>query len=112
MDDDCDEVVDEAAPCDDDTVCTADACVDGACQFIEREREAYTCDEVDEDCDGVTDEDCRLHATGRLWGGGFASGVDPTGRQGTTRLGAPRIQGSSSNGKWTITSGLGPGGAP
>ncbi len=51
--------------CDDDDVCTADACVNGSCVFTPTATGDVddTCDGIDDDCDGQTDEDYQVEIT-------------------------------------------------
>jgi len=64
------------------------------------------CDGLDEDCDGVTDEDCTLVLRGGLVGdGGAPLSVTPDHAL-NGRLGAPRFVGKSSTDQFVITPGF------
>ena len=103
----CSHEADDAGLCSDDDPCTSDdQCVDSVCVGVAIESEGPVCNNVDDDCDGVTDEDCAYRLNGYAFGDGFAVGGDSGGSALLGTLGTPRIVGSSSNGSWTLTSGL------
>jgi hypothetical protein len=84
LDDDCDGVVDEACAdgctadgdCDDGDGSTVDTCVDGVCHHDVTACVAEICNGVDDDCDGVVDEDCAGGCAGADDCDGGATCVD------------------------------------
>ena len=103
----CDFAPLDGADCDDEDPCTpVDTCADGACVGTPLEREANVCDGLDEDCDGLTDEDCTLVLRGGLVGdGGAPLSVTPD-HAFIGSLGAPRFIGKSSTDQFVITPGF------
>ena len=82
VDDNCDDVVDQQ-PCDDEDPCTLeDVCVEGTCSGTPLQFESNVCDGLDEDCDGITDEDCSL----KLRGGLMTDGGQPISGNGALKL--------------------------
>ena len=72
----CAGVLFDGQECDDGDGCTvADRCRDGFCVGEPRPREPFTCNGQDDDCDGITDEDCatELRLTGTIVGAGAAT---------------------------------------
>ena len=110
IDDNCDDEVD-SIPCDDEDPCTtADLCVEGICAGEEITSESAICDGFDEDCDGVTDEDCVIVLKGGLFtdGGEPLSGNDSYFLRSET--GTTRFVGTTENDTFRITPGLPTGG--
>lgn len=103
----CGHEADDTGLCSDEDPCTSDDhCSDSVCVGVEILSEGPVCNSVDDDCDGVTDEDCSYRLNGYAFGDGFGLGTDTTGRAVKGTVGAPRILGTSSNGSWTLKSGL------
>jgi hypothetical protein len=103
----CSHEADDAGLCSDEDPCTSDDhCTDSVCVGVEILSEGPVCNNVDDDCDGVTDEDCAYRLNGHAFGDGFGVGTDTTGRAVKGTVGTPRIIGTSSNGSWTLKSGL------
>ena len=104
--------VQDGTSCDDGAPCTAnDRCTDGVCLGAPAAHEAYTCDGLDEDCDGVTDEDCTFRLTGHVLGGGAGTGTATAGQAVDQAVSTPTFVGLSSNDSFVLTPGL-PGGSP
>ena len=65
-------------PCDDGSICTTEDLCDGSGRCLGRPatRERRVCDGLDDDCDGRTDEDCKLAVItgGFVTGSGFVGG--------------------------------------
>ena len=102
----------ELSACDDQDPCTDnDRCQSGTCLGDTISREAFTCDGQDEDCDGVTDEDCSFGVSGHVIGGGKVTATNPDGEAIDHRLSTPRFSGQSSNESFVLTPGL-PKGTP
>ncbi len=88
----------EGEPCDDGDRCTVDdRCQAGACVGAVVPRESFSCDGVDDDCDGHTDEDCRLRLSGTVVGAG---GADYPGLH--QAVGTRTAVGRSSNSSFTL----------
>jgi hypothetical protein len=112
------ESCDEAAGCDhtptdglcsDDDPCTGqDGCVEGTCQGTPILKEGPVCNNVDDDCDGSTDEDCSYGIGGHVMGGGFVTATDQTGRTMDGSSGTRRFVGKTTDGTYTLMSGLPP----
>jgi hypothetical protein len=101
------------APCSDDDPCTGqDACVDGACQGLPILSEGPVCNNVDDDCDGETDENCTFGVAGYVMGGGAAQGADATGLTVDGASDVRRFVGASTDGNYIVLSGLPPQGEP
>ena len=98
------------ANCSDDNLCTEnDVCVNGACVGSAITQESNVCDQVDNDCDGLTDENCSLVLRSQHTGDG--QGVSQGGGLLVRhRLGAPRIFGQASDDTHTVHSGTVQGG--
>ncbi len=97
----------DGTPCDDEDPCTQDdSCLDGTCQGGVIPREPMNCDEVDNDCDGFTDEDCTLQFRGGLFGDGYQMGFNEDGISLIHTLGVPRFIGSSNNALYRIQPGV------
>ena len=94
------------ANCDDDEFCTVgDVCIEGVCTGETPEKEANVCDGLDEDCDGMTDEDCTLVLEpGIFTDGGNAKSTTPNFEL-EESLGAPRFVGETSTGDFMIVPG-------
>ena len=73
--------------------------------------ESYICDGLDEDQDGLTDEDCSFLLVGGLFGAGHAIGVDPESETIENTLSAPAFTGISEGGGYRLTP-VHPGGSP
>ena len=105
----CSNPADDTGLCSDDDPCTGgDSCVGGQCVGTLITKESAVCNNVDDDCDGQTDEDCSYRIGGHVWGGGFVTGTDDSGRVNDGSTGTPRFIGASSNGAFTIRGGLPP----
>ena len=103
----CSHEADDSGLCSDEDPCTSgDQCVDSVCVGVAITSEGPVCNNVDDDCDGVTDEDCAYRLNGHAFGDGFGLGTDASGMSVEGKLGTPRIVGTSSNGSWTLKSGL------
>ena len=63
------------------------------------------CDNLDNDCDGETDEECAYRVTGFILGDGAGQSTNGQARV-DGALGTPRIIGTSTNGLYTVRSGL------
>ena len=97
------------APCSDDDPCTGqDACVEGSCVGTPILKEGPVCNNVDDDCDGTTDEDCSFGIGGHVFGGGFVTATDAEGRTMDGSSGTRRFVGTTSDGTYTLQSGLPP----
>ena len=103
----CSHEADDLGLCSDEDPCTSgDQCVDSVCVGVAITSEGPVCNNVDDDCDGVTDEDCSYRLNGHAFGDGFGLGTDASAKSLEGKLGTPRILGTSSNGTWTLKSGL------
>ena len=97
------------APCSDEDPCTGDdQCVEGACQGTPILSEGPVCNNVDDDCDGATDEDCTFGIGGHVMGGGFVTATDPEGMTMDGSSGTRRFVGTITDGNYTLKSGLPP----
>ena len=105
--DGCSHEADDSGLCSDDDPCTSgDHCSESVCVGTPILSEGPVCNNVDDDCDGVTDEDCAYRLDGHMFGDGFGTGSDESGHTLDGTVGTPRIVGTSSNGTWTLRSGL------
>jgi hypothetical protein len=73
--------------------------------------EPFTCDEIDNDGDGLTDEDCSFLLVGGLFGAGHALGTDNEGNALEHTLSTPTFSGTSEGGGYRLTP-VGPGATP
>lgn len=64
--------------------------------------ESVVCDGVDEDADGVTDEDCTFMLEPGLFGAGWASGGDAAGLRLHQSLSTPVFEGTSEGGGFAL----------
>ncbi|MEE2779305.1 MAG: hypothetical protein VYE15_02195 [Myxococcota bacterium] len=109
----CDEEIDlivqqpQDSPCSDGDACTlSDTCVDGVCIGNTLTDEGPLCNGVDDDCDGLTDENCSFTLRGHMMGGGYTLGTNEAGYTLKQSTGTPRFVGTSSNGAFTLRAGL------
>ena len=109
----CDEDIDMLvqvpldAPCNDGDACTlSDVCQDGICAGTTLSDEGPLCNGVDDDCDGLTDENCSFVLRGKMMGGGCTIGTNEAGYTLTQSTGTPRFVGTSSNGAFILRAGL------
>ena len=97
------------APCSDEDPCTGqDGCVEGTCVGTPILKEGPVCNNVDDDCDGATDEDCTFGIGGPVMGGGFVTATDAQGMTMDGSSGTRRFVGTTSDGTFTLRSGLPP----
>ena len=94
-------ICDDLDPCTKNDGCEGDYCVG---ELIDRE--TPVCDGVDEDCDGVVDEDCSLKLIGHMFGDGANYGLDPTGQILRETVGTPRLIGTMGNDKFRLRGGM------
>lgn len=69
---------------------------------------AESCDDLDNDCDGHTDEDCTLFIRGYLFGDGFVLGASDGTYSLMGGMLGPHFVGTSSDGTYSIRAGLPP----
>tara|TARA_B100000029_G_scaffold399369_1_gene398064 strand:+ start:1448 stop:1939 length:492 start_codon:yes stop_codon:yes gene_type:complete len=104
---------DEGDPCDDGDICTAEGtCIDGLCVAEPNLREQMICDDVDEDCDGITDEDCTFKISGGVFGDGHRIGTDPESHSLFQSTGVRRFTGNSTDGQFILRAGMPEGDKP
>jgi len=103
----------EGDPCDDGDVCTTEGtCIDGQCVAEANLREQMICDDVDEDCDGITDEDCTFKISGGVFGDGHQIGSDLESHSLFQSTGVRRFTGNSTDGQFILRAGLPEGDKP
>ena len=73
--------------------------------------EPFTCNGIDDDNDGITDEDCSFQLAGGIFGAGYAIGTDEEGKALENTLSTPTFTGVSEGGGYRLIP-VGPGGAP
>jgi len=82
------------------------ACDDPGCG-----RETFECNGLDDDCDGLTDEDCTFGLSGGAFVDGVAVGTNTAGDAVDQILGATHFVGASGNDHYVLRP-SGPGGSP
>ncbi len=95
----------DATPCDDGDPCTKnDVCQAGLCRGAQRTQESTSCDGVDDDCDGVTDEDCQFTLSGGFVDlmGSEGDEADPTAPSVAPVGAALGVTGHSSNQRFVL----------
>lgn len=98
------ENLDENTQCDDEDICTKDdKCIAGECKGTKITID-NTCDFIDDDCDGKTDEDCFTGEVVLLYGGfGSGAGVSEDGKyKVNVTIGKPLFSGKSTDGTFNI----------
>jgi len=96
-------------PCQGPDPCQSYTCIDGECVGTEVDLDLHL-DGIDEDCDGLTDEDVWLGL--QLAADGFGSGFGKSAAGGMTLSGrfcAPPVSGGSSGAQLELVPGLPPG---